>query len=310
MKTIERNGHRNVVALLVGAAAVVALASACGPKQTVVRHESVAIEQRPAPQPPRMIDISIVALHDEPAPDPAQEKVVGWFQGRMEFGPRALGARSIIGDPRSPKMQATMNLKIKFRESFRPFAPAILEEKLSQVYEGAHTVPFMNIVYKTRPEWRDRISAVNHEDNTGRVQTVRRDQNEFRGSLGVASRGAHNSLRIAPVYAWSDADLSAYLARHGVPDNDDYVDPTKPGAKLESVAFRAPESAITVVVVINRTRDALALALTWPDGNTHALQSVHVTDRSRDCMALSGPQDHRSLQMPPESIVTLTLQQT
>ncbi|MGE0858343.1 MAG: phosphoadenosine phosphosulfate reductase family protein [Gammaproteobacteria bacterium] len=62
---------------------------------------------------------------------------------------------------------------------------------------------------------------------------VRRDQNEFRGSLGVASRGAHNSLRIAPVYAWSDAELSAYLARHGVPDNDDYVDPTKPGAKLE-----------------------------------------------------------------------------
>lgn len=77
MKTIERNGHRNVVALLVGAAAVVSLASACGPKQTVVRHESVAIEQRPAPQPPRMIDISIVDLHDEPAPDPAQEKVVG-----------------------------------------------------------------------------------------------------------------------------------------------------------------------------------------------------------------------------------------
>ena len=106
-------------------------------------------------------------------------KIVGWFQGREEWGPRALGNRSILAHPGYPNMKAILNARIKNREPFRPFAPAILEEKLSKVYEGAHTVPFMNIVYKTRPEWRDRISAVNHEDNTGRVQTVRRDQNEL-----------------------------------------------------------------------------------------------------------------------------------
>ncbi len=104
-------------------------------------------------------------------------KIVGWFQGREEWGPRALGNRSILAHPGYPNMKAILNARIKNREPFRPFAPVILEEKLSQVYEGGHTVPFMNIVYKTRPEWRERISAVNHEDNTGRVQTVRRDQN-------------------------------------------------------------------------------------------------------------------------------------
>lgn len=78
MKTIERNGHRNVVALLLGAAVVGTLASACGPKrETVVRHESVTIQERAVALPPRAIDISIVDLHDEPAPDPSQEKVVG-----------------------------------------------------------------------------------------------------------------------------------------------------------------------------------------------------------------------------------------
>lgn len=106
-----------------------------------------------------------------------QGKIVGWFQGREEWGPRALGNRSILAHPGYPDMKAILNARIKNREPFRPFAPVILAERLSEVYEGGHDVPFMNIVYKTRPEWRDRISAVNHEDNTGRVQTVRRDQN-------------------------------------------------------------------------------------------------------------------------------------
>ena len=104
-------------------------------------------------------------------------KIVGWFQGREEWGPRALGNRSILANPNWPDMKAILNARIKNREPFRPFAPAILEEKLSQVYEGSHTVPFMNIVYKTRPEWRQKLSAVNHDDDTGRVQSVRRDQN-------------------------------------------------------------------------------------------------------------------------------------
>src|SRR5207244_8610843 len=78
----------------------------------------------------------------------ADGKVVGWFQGRMEFGPRALGARSILGDPRSPNMQATMNLKIKFRESFRPFAPAVLAERAGEYFDmpkGAES-PYMLLV--------------------------------------------------------------------------------------------------------------------------------------------------------------------
>ena len=76
----------------------------------------------------------------------AEENVIGWFQGRMEFGPRALGARSIIGDPRSAKMQSVMNLKIKYRESFRPFAPSVLWERVSDYFEQDTPSPYMLIV--------------------------------------------------------------------------------------------------------------------------------------------------------------------
>jgi carbamoyltransferase len=73
----------------------------------------------------------------------AEEKIVGWFQGRMEFGPRALGSRSILGDPRSPKMQADMNIKIKFREGFRPFAPSVLREHAAEWFDLAVDSPYM-----------------------------------------------------------------------------------------------------------------------------------------------------------------------
>jgi carbamoyltransferase len=76
-------------------------------------------------------------------------------------------------------MKAILNARIKNREPFRPFAPCILAERLNECYEGSHDVPFMNIVYKVRPDWRQRLSATTHEDNTGRVQTIRRDQNEL-----------------------------------------------------------------------------------------------------------------------------------
>src|SRR5207253_11194084 len=76
----------------------------------------------------------------------AQGKVVGWFEGRMEFGPRALGARSILGDARNPEMQTTMNLKIKFRESFRPFAPAVLRERVADYFEMDTDSPYMLLV--------------------------------------------------------------------------------------------------------------------------------------------------------------------
>jgi carbamoyltransferase len=129
----------------------------------------------------------------------ASGQIVGWFQGRMEFGPRALGARSILGDPRSPKMQATMNLKIKFRESFRPFAPCVLEEDAHRWFgidEGQES-PYMLLVAPVREEHRTPISdadrrlmaddpdlrkrvnvarssipAVTHVDYSARIQTV------------------------------------------------------------------------------------------------------------------------------------------
>ncbi len=121
----------------------------------------------------------------------ARGKVVGWFQGRMEFGPRALGNRSILGDPRDPQMQKKMNLKIKFRESFRPFAPAVLEEKADQWFQIDRPSPYMLLVADVAPDKREpvpdedklqgleqlkvkrsKIPAVTHVDYTARLQTV------------------------------------------------------------------------------------------------------------------------------------------
>ncbi len=107
----------------------------------------------------------------------AKGKIIGWFQGREEWGPRALGNRSIICHPGWPDMKAILNARVKNRETFRPFAPLVMQEHLSEIYDGAHEVPFMNIVYKVKPQWRSRLSATTHEDSTGRVQTMRRDQN-------------------------------------------------------------------------------------------------------------------------------------
>jgi carbamoyltransferase len=136
--------------------------------------------------------------------------VVGWFQGRMEFGPRSLGARSILGDPRSPAMQATMNLKIKFRESFRPFAPCVLAERSAEWFDldPQHESPYMLLVAAVHedrrlpvddaqrrlmsddPDLRRRLNvprsvipAVTHIDNSARVQTVDDERNPRLASL-------------------------------------------------------------------------------------------------------------------------------
>lgn len=106
----------------------------------------------------------------------AQDKVIGWFQGAMEFGPRALGARSILASPLKAAMQARLN-DIKDREDFRPVAPVVLEEEAGEWFTGARVSPFMLFVHDVRPDKADRIPAVRHVDGTARIQTVRRDQN-------------------------------------------------------------------------------------------------------------------------------------
>jgi carbamoyltransferase len=127
----------------------------------------------------------------------ASEQVLGWFQGRLEFGPRALGSRSILGDPRSPAMQTQMNLKIKFRESFRPFAPSVLAERVGDYFELDRESPYMLLVAPVKEErqipmsgadadkfgieklnlLRSDIPAVTHVDYSARVQTVHEDTN-------------------------------------------------------------------------------------------------------------------------------------
>ncbi len=107
----------------------------------------------------------------------ADGKIVGWFQGAMEFGPRALGDRSILADPRRKDMKDILNSRIKYREPFRPFCPSILAEKTGEYFETDYPSPFMVTAYKIRPEQQERIPAVTHADGTGRLQTVERDVN-------------------------------------------------------------------------------------------------------------------------------------
>jgi len=106
----------------------------------------------------------------------AQDKIIGWFQGRMEFGPRALGGRSILASPLSPGMQARLN-EIKDREDFRPVAPVVLEEEAASWFAGGDVSPFMLFVYDVAPDKAERIPAVRHVDGTARIQTVNRAQN-------------------------------------------------------------------------------------------------------------------------------------
>ena len=108
----------------------------------------------------------------------SEGKVLGWFQGRSEFGPRALGNRSIIADPRTPEMKDILNKRVKHRQAFRPFAPIVLAERASEIFEGDEESPFMLLAKSVRPEWRDKVPSIVHVDGTARVQTVRAETNE------------------------------------------------------------------------------------------------------------------------------------
>ncbi|MBV8050946.1 MAG: hypothetical protein JOZ80_07150 [Acidobacteriaceae bacterium] len=107
----------------------------------------------------------------------ARGEVIGWFQGRMEWGPRALGNRSILAHPGLPNMKDILNARIKHREWFRPFAPSVLVERQHEYFEHDHPSPFMLHVYKIRASKREQLSAVNHVDDTGRLQSVARQEN-------------------------------------------------------------------------------------------------------------------------------------
>ncbi|MGE3064085.1 MAG: carbamoyltransferase [Hyphomicrobiaceae bacterium] len=108
----------------------------------------------------------------------ADGNVIGWFQGRSEFGPRALGNRSILADPRAPEMKDILNRRVKHRQPFRPFAPVVLAHRMHEIFEGEEDSPFMLIAKRVREPWRDRIAAIVHVDGTARVQTVRAETNE------------------------------------------------------------------------------------------------------------------------------------
>jgi carbamoyltransferase len=130
----------------------------------------------------RRVD-SVEALCRDTAKAIAAGKIVGWYQGRSEWGPRALGNRSIVVDPRRAELKTVLNARIKKREAFRPFAPSILEEATGEYFQESYPDPFMIKVYPVRPEKRSIIPAVTHVDGTGRLQTVSRKQNPKYWSL-------------------------------------------------------------------------------------------------------------------------------
>jgi len=158
-------------------------------------------------------------LYRQAAKAAADGKVVGWFQGRMEFGPRALGNRSIVADPRRADMKDILNQRIKHRETYRPFAPSVLEEKAPEIFERSEPSPFMLLVYKVREDQRARIPAVTHVDNTGRLQTVSAATNpryhalisEFERQTGVPLVLNTSFNEHEPIVASPDEALACYL---------------------------------------------------------------------------------------------------
>lgn len=151
--------------------------------------------------------------------DLSEGKIVGWFQGRFEMGPRALGNRSIIADPRRAEMKDIINARVKFREAFRPFAPAVLVERIGDYFQIDQSDPFMTIAPRVRPEKAHEIPAVVHEDGTGRIQTISRDVNpryygvieEFYKITGVPIVINTSFNRQEPIVARPSEAISCFL---------------------------------------------------------------------------------------------------
>ncbi|MFH1670998.1 MAG: carbamoyltransferase [Patescibacteria group bacterium] len=151
------------------------------------------------------------------------DNVIGWFQGRMEYGPRALGNRSIIADARNKENWQKVNLKIKFRESFRPFAPTVLEERISDYFDLDCPTPFMLLVADVHPDKRSEIPAVTHVDGSARIQSINRDQNpryydlikafEQKTGCGVIINTSFN-VRGEPIVRSPEDALNCFLNTH------------------------------------------------------------------------------------------------
>ena len=167
--------------------------------------------------------ISYVGDEEELAKRAAQTiadgKIVGLFHGRMEWGPRALGNRSILADPRKAEIKDILNAKIKRRESFRPFAPAILREEVAEWFETDDDVPFMMQVFQIRPKYREMIPAVTHVDGTGRLQTVHKETNprfhrlieQFRELTGIPLVLNTSFNENEPIVAFPEEALDCFL---------------------------------------------------------------------------------------------------
>ena len=149
----------------------------------------------------------------------SRSKIVGWFQGKAEVGPRALGARSILADPRRAEMKDIVNAEVKHRESFRPFAPSVLDERGSEYFEDYYPNPFMLLVLPIRPDKREVIPAVTHVDGTGRLQSVGRENplfhrliSEFDRRTGVpVVLNTSFNLRGEPIVHRPEEALTDYL---------------------------------------------------------------------------------------------------
>ena len=191
-KALERTPLRELYVQSAAGDAGLAIGAACyvwheilgKPREFVMDHAywgpqygDAEIERALAARGLQACKLELPALAARTARHIAAAKIVGWFQGRTEWGPRALGNRSIVADPRRADMKDVLNKRIKHREPFRPFAPSILEERLGEWYEGTHPSPFMLLAYRVRPAQRARIPAPTHVDGTGRLQTVSRATN-------------------------------------------------------------------------------------------------------------------------------------
>ncbi|MBR1121106.1 carbamoyltransferase [Bradyrhizobium lablabi] len=151
----------------------------------------------------------------------ADQKVIGWFQGPSEFGPRALGNRSLLADPRKAEMKDILNSRVKHRQAFRPFAPIVLAERMTDIFEGEEDSPFMLIAKPVRPEWREKIPGIVHVDGTARVQTVREATNpklyrllkEFEALTGVPVLiNTSFNVKGEPIVETPDDAMQCFLA--------------------------------------------------------------------------------------------------